>query len=288
MLANRYKHAHAKKNSSRTFDIDKKDREVRRKILLWRAIQQIYMPCATAVRASNSAKRTERIARQTASISGATTSLPVPVAPDIAGFNSDDTDRLATEFAVDMDLCLPSALPEALRKDPALAQLLEKERRLRLPQCREALSSLRRRLRICARLFDSKKMHTAGTGTKPNTRMQALLEKHGLYRERDVERYRAARNALVVLDPKGAWQQSLKPLLPQDIHPPIRGQEVTAKGRSQGKRNRKGTVLESEGRRTLSWIWRAIPQADGAENDLTVAKELEDGTSDVLLYINNL
>lgn len=288
MLANRYKHARAKTNNSRTFDIDKKDREVRRKILLWRTIQQIYMPCATAVRASNAAKRAERIAREKAGAKGSTTSLLVRVAPDIAGFNSGETDELATEFAVDMDLCLPSALPETLRKDPALAHLIEKERRLRLPQCREALSSLRRRLRICARLFDSKKIHTAGTGTKPNTRMQALLDKHGLYRDRDIERYRAARKALVSLDPKGAWQQILKPLLNEDIHPPIRGQEVTAKGRAQGKRSRKGTVLESEGRRTLSWIWRSIAQVEGAENDIAAAKELEDGTSDFLTYLCNV
>lgn len=245
--------------------------------MLWRAIQQIYMPCAAAVRASNAAKRATRVARQLASNAGTKTSLQARIAPDLAGFNYYDNEDSATESAVDMDLCLPSFLPEHLRNDPALAPLLEKERRLRLPQCREAIASLRKRLRICARLFDSKKLHTAGTGTKPNTRMQALLDKHGLYRDRDIERYKAARKALVVLDPSGAWQQHLKPLLPQDIHPPIRGQELTAKGRAKKKRGRNDTVLESEGRRTLSWIWRAIPQADGADTDVAAAKELEDG-----------
>lgn len=183
----------------------------------------------------------------------------------------------------DMDLCLPSSLPEHLKTSPALASLVEKERRLRLPQCREALASLRRRLRICAQLFDSKKLHTAGTGTRPNTRMQALLDKHAVYRVRDIDRYRAARKALISLDPKGDWQQSLKPLLPQDIHPPIRGQELTAKGRAKGKRVRNGTAWESEGRRTLSWIWRAIPQTEGAGSDVAAAKELEDGNVNVNL-----
>lgn len=232
------------------------------------------MPCATAVRASNASKRAARLERQSTGL-GATSS--VRVAPDIALYSLEDVENAVMESAVDMDLCLPSSLPENLRSDPALASLVEKEHRLRLPQCREALASLRRRLRICARLFDSKKLHTAGTGTRPNTRMQALLDKHALYRERDVERYRAARNALILLDSQGPWQQTLKPLLPQDIHPPIRGQEETAKGRAKGKRSRKGTVLESEGRRTLSWIWRAIPQAHGAGDDLDAAKELEDG-----------
>lgn len=280
VLANSYKNARAKKNNSRTFNIDKKDRDVRRKIILWRKIQQIYMPCATAVRASNATKRAARLARQTA-----TPQLIVHatrIAPEIASYNFNDVDD-ANESAVDMDLCLPSSLPSNLRSDPALASLVEKERRLRLPQCQEALASLRRRLRICARLFDSKKLHTAGTGTRPNTRMQALLDKHALYRERDVDRYRAARNALVLLDPQGAWQQSLKPLLQQDIHPPIRGQEETAKGRAKGKRSRKGTTWESEGRRTLSWIWRAIPQVHGAGDDVAAAKELEDGKLSLVL-----
>lgn len=232
------------------------------------------MPCATAVRASNATRRAARLAKQT------TTNQDIAsasrVAPEIASYNLNDAED-ATESAVDMDLCLPSSLPDNLRRDPALAPLVEKERRLRLPQCREALASLRRRLRICARLFDSKKLHTAGTGTRPNTRMQALLDKHALYRERDVDRYRAARHALILLDPQGHWQQSLKPLLQQDIHPPIRGQEEMAKGRAKGKRTRKGTVWESEGRRTLSWIWRAIPQVHGAGDDAAAAKELEDG-----------
>lgn len=232
------------------------------------------MPCATAVRASNAAKRAQRIARQTSTTLGTVPSGPVRTAPDLAIYDGEDVE---IESAVDMDLCLPSSLPDTLRNSPALASLVEKERRLRLPQCREAIASLRRRLRICARLFDSKKLHTAGTGTRPNTRMQALLDKHVHYRERDVKRYRDARKALVNLDPKGSWQQNLKPLLPQDIHPPIRGQELTAKGRSQGKQSRKGTALESEGRRTLSWIWRAIPQTDGAGSDEAAAKELEDG-----------
>lgn len=230
------------------------------------------MPCAAAVRASNSSKRAARLKRQTAS--QATTSS-VRVAPDIASYSNEDVED--SETAIDMDLCLPSSLPENLRNDPALAPLAEKERRLRLPQCREALASLRRRLRICARLFDSKKLHTAGTGTRPNTRMQALLDKHALYRERDVERYRAARNALIRLDPQGTWQQTLKPLFEKDIHPPIRGQEESAKGRAKGKRSRKGDALESEGRRTLSWIWRAIPQAQDAGDDVAAAKELEEG-----------
>lgn len=123
--------------------------------------------------------------------------------------------------------------------------------------------------------FDSKRVHTAGTGTRPNTRMQTLLNSHAGQRDRDVERYRASRKALIILDPTGDWQKNLRPLLQQDIHAPIRGQAThvkMSKKRKAGKGN-----LESEGRRTLSWIWRAIPQSTG-ESDEAISQELEEGS----------
>ena len=103
--------------------------------------------------------------------------------------------------------------------------------------------------------------------------MQTLLTKHGMQKDRDVERYRAARKALVVLDPTGSWQQTLLPLLHQDIHPPIRGQAASTTV-SNKRKSRNG--LESEGRRSLSWIWRSMPQFDSA-TDVTNKQELEDG-----------
>ena len=103
--------------------------------------------------------------------------------------------------------------------------------------------------------------------------MQTLLDRHGMQKDRDVERYRAARKALVALNPSGSWQQYLLPLLQQDIHPPIRGQatNVTVARRHQGRYG-----LESEGRRTLSWIWRSMPQAECTSDEAT-KEELEDG-----------
>lgn len=248
-----------------------KDQELQRKIILWRCIQQVYMPCAAAVRSSKAlkAKEVERLKKIQVDSSPA---LPMPSDLPITGLLIEDNGSIVS--AVDMDLCLPSSLPSSLRNAPGNIALANKEARLRLPQCRVALATLRRRLRTCARLFDSKRLHTAGTGTRPNTRMQSLLDSHGEQRDRDVKRYRAARKALVVLDPSGVWQKNLQPLLQQDIHAPIRGQATSikvSKKRKSGKEN-----LESEGRRTLSWIWRAIPQSDGA-SDEAVSQELEEG-----------
>lgn len=232
------------------------------------------MPCAAAVRANKALKAREderRKKSQTVTASIQTLPTPSDLQPDAALCDNED----GLESAIDMDLCLPSALPVNLRDSSGLTALAAKEARLRLPQCRVALATLRRRLRTCAKLFDSKRIHTAGTGTRPNTRMQTLLESHATQRDRDVERYRAARKALVVLDPAGSWQKNLRPLLQQDIHAPIRGQATSVK---VGKKRKGGKGnLESEGRRTLSWIWRAIPQTEGT-SDEAVNQELEEGS----------
>lgn len=269
ILLLKYRKLRAKKNNSRTFNLTVKDQELRRKIILWRCIQQVYMPCAAAVRANKALKAREAQQKKSQTGSASIQILPTPSDPSLC----DNEDGL--ESAVDMDLCLPSALPVNVRESSGLTALAVKEARLRLPQCRVALATLRRRLRTCAKLFDSKRIHTAGTGTRPNTRMQTLLESHATQRDRDVERYRAARKALVVLDPAGSWQKNLRPLLQQDIHAPIRGQATSVnvgKKRKGGKGN-----LESEGRRTLSWIWRAIPQTEGT-SDEAINQELEEGS----------
>lgn len=229
------------------------------------------MPCAAAVRASKALKAKEAERQKSGEGTQTPTAPALPIPSDLQIGGLQDT---ILESAVNMDLCLPSSLPASLRATPGLTSLVAKEARLRLPQCRVALATLRRRLRTCARLFDSKRVHTAGTGTRPNTRMQTLLNSHAGQRDRDVERYRASRKALIVLDPTGDWQKNLRPLLQQDIHAPIRGQAThvkMSKKRKAGKGN-----LESEGRRTLSWIWRAIPQSAG-ESDEAISQELEEG-----------
>ena len=267
----------AKKNNSRTLNLSVKEQELRRKIVLWRSIQQVYMPYASAVRAikPQKSKATTVQVPPTASsrqVVETQPAIPSDLRPALSPAD-DSTDR--QELAVDMELCLPSDLSSRIRSTyDGLDTLVTKELRLRLPQCREALASLRKRLRTCARLFDSKRVHTAGTGTRPNTRMQALLDKFAIQRDRDAERYRAARKALVVLNPTGSWQTTLRPLLDSDIRAPLRGQASSVD--VPAKRKARHANLESEGRRTLSWIWRSIPQTEGSSDD-AAKQELEDG-----------
>ena len=67
-------------------------------------------------------------------------------------------------------------------------------------------------------------------------------------------RYRAARHALMSLDPGGEWRQRLRDLKAEHVKGPQRGEDD-----------------ESEGRRELSWIWMMRSQVE--VNDMT-AEEL--------------
>ena len=262
----------AKKNNSNTLKLSVKDQELRRKILIWQSLQQLYMPYATVIRSkSQEKKEKDRRKEVPAHVSSQQRDPSMPASSDLR--LPGDVEK--TESAVDMDLLLPSSFPGHVRSGANLVPLAVKEQRLRHAQCREALTSLRRRLRVCARLFDNKRLHTAGTGTRPNTRMQALLDRQAIHRDRDVERYRAARNALASLDPDGPWQNTLRPLLNQDIRAPIRGQVETMKI-TKKRKSRQGADLESEGRRTLSWLWLSTPQIDGT-SDEAAKHELEEG-----------
>ncbi len=73
----------------------------------------------------------------------------------------------------------------------------------------------------------------------------------------DAARYRAARGALIILVPNGSWRNRLKVLNQMDVRPPLRKQD------------------ESEGRRTLTWIWR-VPRAAEGVDELTDAQAEEE------------
>jgi hypothetical protein len=104
-------------------------------------------------------------------------------------------------------LWLPSSLPASLRESGCVSGLLEKECRLRLAEADDALVALRRQLRITTSVFNYKKTHVSGTGQKANTRARTLLSQLTTKTRLIADRYRAARKALLVLDPDGDWQR---------------------------------------------------------------------------------
>ena len=181
------------------------------------------------------------------------------VAEDDDDDDDDDLQDVAVH-AYSIPLHLPSAIPANIRDACCIPGLPEKEIRLRYAQCDDALISLRKHLRIGATLFDHKMQHTSGTGNKPNTRMQTLLKNYKAKEESDKERYRQACKALLDLNPTGSyndWKERFHELQDEDAHPPFR------------------KTGESEGRRTLSWIWRTpIGQQD---EDEVSEEEIENG-----------
>lgn len=140
-----------------------------------------------------------------------------------------------------IDLKLPSALGPALRGSYILG-LAETEQRLRLAQAHDSLDDLRRQLRITMGLRHYKNTQV-GASQRTSTRARNLIGRFNDKTSRCAERYRAARSALVSLDPDGGWTNRLRILRYEDIKGPGKDED------------------EAEGTRELSWIWRVNRQS---------------------------
>ncbi|KAN0105342.1 hypothetical protein V8E52_011131 [Russula decolorans] len=134
-----------------------------------------------------------------------------------------------------MPLTLPSALPASLQNSGPF-KLAQIELRFRLAHTEDSLSELRRLLRITMGLRDYK-VKQIGPSQRAGTRARNLINRFKDKLSRCAERYRAARNALLALDPMGEWGKRLQEL---------KNEHIRAPGRSDG---------ESEGFRQVSWIW---------------------------------
>ncbi len=177
--------------TARAVAIEEKEVALRRKILIWFTIQNIYMPCVNTLR------------------------------PATRPAESGDSDELEATSAVDMDLYLPEVLPSQ-QLSQLNTKLLGKYRRLRLAQAEDAMVSMKRRLRKGATLWKHKKDHIAGTGVAANTRMQTAISKQESKTRLDAERYRTARLALLKLCPTGKWRKRLLDLANTDMRPPAK------------------------------------------------------------------
>ncbi|TDL25097.1 hypothetical protein BD410DRAFT_717811, partial [Rickenella mellea] len=146
-------------------------------------------------------------------------------------------------------LILPSALQVSDRIASSLPGLAEKERRLRLAQADDCLQQIRRLLRIKSNLWQYKLTNVSGQ--RASTRARSIIDRFGQKVQRHADRYRAARTALLALDPTGDWQTRLHVLNTGDIRGLGRDDDTNnGTGRKKGMPTR-----ESEGRRGVSWIW---------------------------------
>ncbi len=217
------------KRTTRGLDIEDKEAELRRKIMHWkRDVQPVYMP---NLRRRDSPSESE---------------LDYDVGPE-------DCD------VWDIRLHLPSEFAAETRDRLCAPGLADKEFRLRLAQADDSLEDLRRALRSVSTLTRHQSTHTAGAGVAANTRMLTLIAKHKAKVGRLADRYRAARAALLKLDPdgrRGGWKDRLKELKPEHVKPPR-----PADGPGQGTFS-------------LSWIWLSEPNGDDKSLRVEWAKSL--------------
>ena len=168
--------------------------------------------------------------------------------------------------AENLPLCLPSALPGLIVSQ----RLRSMELRLRLAEAEDMLEKIRGYRRNLYSVGVMRKVHIAGTGTRPNTRVQAVFDRLQSKIRVAAETYRAARSALLVLEPEGNWSIKLKELRDEDIRGPYRDEE------------------QSEGRYTPSWIWLtpgANTTSDGDLPEFGEQPKVINGCSDVLVEV---
>ena len=149
-------------------------------------------------------------------------------------------------------LWLPSQINGRVSVD---ASLINIEWKLRHAQAYESLDSLRHFLQFRAYLYKFKDRFVRGQGA--NTRARNAINVVQAKIDAAAAEYRVAYGALLLLSSQVfdfAWKNELLQLKDEDI-----------RDLSEGKADRLGKT-QSEGRRTISWIWKAVP-ADDLEND---------------------
>ncbi|KAI0046352.1 hypothetical protein FA95DRAFT_1573235 [Auriscalpium vulgare] len=170
-------------------------------------------------------------------------------------------------------LFLPSQMPPEVCDAGCVPGLINKEVRLRVGQAQDALHQLRRAIRVKYGMVHYKRGHVNGPGQNANTRASAQLERLEDKLRLHVYRYRAAYDALEILDPNGSW--SLQLLKLKDEH--IRASRL------------KHNEL-SKGNFEVSWIWQAlranardIPGEEATEEEVNNSVRVDWVTSKVCI-----
>jgi hypothetical protein len=176
---------------------------------------------------------------------------------------SDESPEIAP---FDLLLHLPSSLPTRI---PCPQKLRLYEFRLREAQAHEALEELRQHLRLRTHMYKYKDRHIVGQ--RANTRSQSTINRVQKKVDASAAKYRIARHALTMLSRhvgENAWSTRLLPLAQEDIRPLMAGEEG-----------------QSEGRRTLSWIWKVVGISGQSQDE-----GMEEGTShtDAVIYLHVL
>ncbi|EIN06945.1 hypothetical protein PUNSTDRAFT_33123, partial [Punctularia strigosozonata HHB-11173 SS5] len=157
---------------------------LRRLILAWYSVQNIYMPGAV----------TER---------------------DAQCHVSEDVEQQSIE-AEDLPILLPSYFGDKLPKDACLRGCTSKEARLRVALLEDSLIELRHRRRTLVGLLRRYKIDE-NTGTRGGTRNREVLARLAAKIDMVVSRYRASYDAMTRLQPNGEWTKRFRELHDRDI-----------------------------------------------------------------------
>jgi len=150
---------------------------------------------------------------------------------------------------------IPLVLPSSLGKAQLIGnKLRDYEWRLREGQAYDALHEMRQHLRIRAHCYKHKDRFSRGI--RENLRSQTAIKKVKVKVDRAARKYRVAQAALVSLSKEvdsEDWKARMKPLK-ELVVGDVRGLSDGLEG-------------ESEGKRTISWIWLVSygPMAGGDE-----------------------
>ena len=239
------KNAKAMPHTVQRADIQERRLALLSKIKLWRETQRVYMPQASIF------------------LSTYESNQPF----------GDSGDGIRTDVP---PLCLPSNLPPLLRVAlPPEYGLVEKELRLRVAQCDDALSELRKLLRIRSLAVMQKKK--SARGQKESTRARSVLGQLSSRIQLAADRYREAFEALQIidLDTNASWRTRLQVLKIEDVRSMDEveddddagdlGDNADSQRKASRKQKRKG---KGNGYRASSWIWMAVkPDANDSSDE---------------------
>lgn len=222
------------------------------RILDWRRIQVIYMPIVSTLLPPPSTD----------------SDAPTPIPEDEKLWMPCDVDEkqhatgLASGLA-ELELRLRESEAQDTLHQACFLYLLSTY--VRLLMC--SLSQLRRHIRIRMGLVHFKQNQGSGRGGKNITRAQSAINGVTSKIEKWAERYRAARRALMVLDPiafkeasredpkVGKWTMVYRELLKADILNP-RGEDPGDAPPVTPAERRKAAL--GEGHKTIPWIWTTV------------------------------
>ena len=145
----------------------------------------------------------------------------------------------------EVSLILPSALEPTQRLAICRHWVAEHEVQFRLAQAEDSLAELRRVRRIRRALLTNHRTQIAGQGRRANTRSRSIIKSIQEHIDKFAQRYCAAYDALVQLEPSGQWRETYLELKEGNNRGP--GKEVEEEGVGNGLY-------------TPAWIWLSNPR----------------------------